>query len=184
MAYRLEENPPITFPDHVLESEQNGELWWVAHTKSRREKVLAKLLLREGIGYFLPLVRKRFRRHGRTRISIVPLFSGYVFLKGSRIDRYRALRTDHVASTIEVFDQDRLTSELRQIKAALCLDAPLELFPFVEGGKRVRIVEGPFTGLEGMVQRRKGADRLILSVEAIQQAVSLEIDADWVEPVS
>jgi len=63
------------------------------------------------------------------------------------------------------------------------MDAPLEPFPFVKLGERVRIVDGPFKGLEGIIERRKGSDRLILSVDVINQAVGLEIDADRVEPV-
>lgn len=184
VSYRLEENPQISFSVDILESNQAGKSWWVAHTKSRREKALAILLERESIGHFLPLVKKRYRRDGRSRLSIVPMFPGYVFFKGSRLDRYQALKTGHIANVLEVFDQKRLINELKQIEAAICLDVPVEPFPFAQKGRRVRVVYGPFIGLEGIIQRPKKLDRLVLSIDAIQQAVALEIDADWVEPVS
>ncbi|MBW2056231.1 MAG: KOW motif-containing protein [Deltaproteobacteria bacterium] len=184
MPRSVEEYPRISFPEDVLEHRVDGELWWVAHTKSRREKALAVLLERQRIGYFLPLMKKRYRSSGRARISIVPMFSGYAFFKGSRLDRYHALKTGHVANVLEVSDQQQLVRELKQIQKAICLDAPVEPFPFVKQGNRVRVVDGPFMGLEGVIERRKRSDRLILSVDTIRRSVALEIDADSVEPVS
>ena len=134
MSYKLEENPPVSFPDDILECTQDGKVWWVAHTKSRREKAFATLLSKERIGYFLPLMKKRYRSNGRSRLSIVPMFSGYVFFKGSRLDRYQAFKTGHIAKVIEVFELEKLIHELKQIEAAIGLNAPVEPFPFVQKG--------------------------------------------------
>jgi transcription antitermination factor NusG len=173
----------MSFPENLLDSELNGRAWWVARTKSRREKALANLLAREEIGYFLPLFRKRFRSCGRVRFSVVPMFPGYLFFIAARQERYQALRSGHIAQVIEVVDQEGLVRELRQIQDAICLDAPIEPFPFVRKGQRVRVVEGPFMGLEGIIQKRKKVDRLVISVDAIQQSAALAISADWVEPI-
>jgi transcription antitermination factor NusG len=182
MSNSLEENAQVCFPDDVLGTGSDAGVWWVAHTKSRRERALASLLVKERIGCFLPLWEKRYRSHSRHRLSTIPLFPGYVFFKGSRLDRYQALKTGHIANVLEVIDQDQLVGELLQIQVAMSLNASLDPFPFVREGTRVQIVEGPFTGLEGIIQRRKKVDRLILSVDIIHQAVALEIRADWVEP--
>ena len=175
--------PPISFPKDVFDLHGDERIWWVAHTKSRREKALTGLLRREGIGYFLPLYEKRYRSNGRTRWSVIPLFSGYVFFRGARIERYKALQTGHIARVIEVDEQERLIRELRQIERVVLMDAAVEPFPFAKVGERVRITEGPFAGLEGVIEMRKGSDRLILSVDAINQAVALEVDASIIEPV-
>jgi transcription antitermination factor NusG len=184
VSHKLDENPPVSFPLDVLETKQNGTVWWVAHTKSRREKALALVLAKGGIGYFLPLMKKRYRSNGRNRLSVVPLFSGYLFFRGSRMDRYETLKTGHIANILEVLDQETLITELKQIQTAIHLDAPLQSFPFVRKGRKVEIIDGPFAGLTGIVQREKKVGRLILSVDIIQQAVALEIDTDWVEPIS
>ena len=183
MSYRLEENPPVSFPDDILDCTEEGKVWWVAHTKSKREKALAFLLAKERIGYFLPLMKKRYRSNGRNRLSVVPMFSGYVFLRGSRFDRYQSLKTGHIANVLEVLDQEELINELKQIETAIRLDAPVKPFPFVGKGREVQIIDGPFMGLTGIIQRQKRLDRLVLSVDIIRQAVALEINADWVEPV-
>ena len=174
---------PISFPEDVFDLHGDERIWWVAHTKSRREKALTALLRREGIGYFLPLSEKHYRSNGRTRWSVVPLFSGYVFFRGARIERYTALQTGHIARVIEVNEQERLIRELRQIERVVLMGAVVEPFPFAKVGERVRITDGPFAGLEGVIEMRKGNGRLILSVDAINQAVALEIETDRVEPV-
>ena len=49
---------------------------------------------------------------------------------------------------------------------------------------RVRIRSGPLTGLEGLVIRRRGQDRLLVAVEFLQQGASVQIDDFEVERIS
>jgi transcription antitermination factor NusG len=50
-------------------------------------------------------------------------------------------------------------------------------YPFLTAGKQVRITSGPFAGLEGRILRRKGKLRLLVTLELIQSAMLLELDA-------
>ncbi|MBA2881491.1 hypothetical protein HNR65_001818 [Desulfosalsimonas propionicica] len=59
--------------------------------KIRREKALAGYLADRGIGYFLPMVRRRQSSAKRERYSLLPLFSGYLFFKADDPGRYRVL---------------------------------------------------------------------------------------------
>jgi transcription antitermination factor NusG len=54
-------------------------------------------------------------------------------------------------------------------------------YPFLTPGKQVRIKSGPFTGLEGKILRRKGKIRLLVTLELIQSAMVLEVDAAEVQ---
>jgi transcription antitermination factor NusG len=76
------------------------------------------------------------------------------------MDRYETLKTGHIANILEVLDQETLITELKQIQTAIHLDAPLQPFPFVRKGRKVEIVDGPFAGLTGIVQRAKKMGRL------------------------
>ncbi|HEX5243196.1 MAG TPA: UpxY family transcription antiterminator, partial [Tepidisphaeraceae bacterium] len=74
--------------------------WRLLHTKSRQEKLLADELLRMGIGHFMPLV-KEYRLYGKRKFKVeLPLFPGYVFLRGSIDEAYQANRTHRVARII------------------------------------------------------------------------------------
>lgn len=170
----------MTWPEGESISDFTGE-WWVAHTKSRNEKALAHDLIRRNICYFLPMSWKVSRKSRRTVRSLLPLFAGYLFCCGSENDRLEILRTDRVANVIEVSDQDRLKRELLQIEQALKAGAPLTPHKYLKLGQKCRVTTGPLLGLEGVVTQTRGAIRLVLQVDMLGQAASVEIDMDMIE---
>ena len=55
--------------------------------------------------------------------------------------------------------------------------------PYLVEGMRVRIVHGPLYGCEGILVRRKNEKaRLVVAIDIIQQAVSVELSEEDVEP--
>ncbi len=106
----------------------------------------------------------------------MPLFPGYVFLRGDVDQAYEADRTRRVAQIIRVPDQHRMDDELRNIHIALGANATLDPYPYLRTGVRVEVREGPVRGLQGVVEDRTRLDRLILLVDTLGQAVSLEMD--------
>ena len=174
------ENPPITWPEEKPIRDFTG-LWWVAHTKSRNEKALAQDLIRKDINYFLPMNWKVRRRRGRTIRSLLPLFTGYLFFCGQDNQRIELLRTNRVANLIEVKDQQRLLDELSQIERALRAGAPLLPHKYLKAGQHCRVIGGPLTDLQGIVVRTKTVMRLVLQIDILGRATSVEIDADMIE---
>lgn len=156
-------------------------LWWVVHTKSRMEKVLASDLERRGVALYLPLLQTRRRYGGRWFDVRLPLFPGYLFLCGDDEARYMALSTHRAARVIPVTDQERLKNELRQVYRATTSDQPVDLYPGLRKGRRCRITHGSLQGIEGVVIRRQGVCRVYLGVEVLGQSVELEIDASLLE---
>jgi transcription antitermination factor NusG len=170
----------ILTPDLDLFSEAALGNWHVLHTRSRQEKIVAADLNAMQIGHFLPLV-KRPRFYGRRKVMLEePLFPSYVFVRGSQEDVYRIDRTKRVARIIPVADQDKLCWELRNISMALAHNAPLDTYPMLRAGVRVLVKSGPLQGLEGLIQHRT-SNRLVLQVEILGRAVSLEIDGSQLE---
>ena len=182
MALKAEDNPPVVYPKGALVGEMEGR-WWVAHTKSRNEKSLAWDLLRRGTPYFLPMVAKIRAIRGRKVKSELVLFPGYLFFCGSEEERYGAMRTNRIASTIEVGDQERLIKELSSIQTAMSGRKELDPFPYLQAGRRCLVTSGALKGVEGLLVRRKNVDRLVLRVQVLGQAVSTEIDASLLEVI-
>jgi len=177
-----EENPSIIWPEGASLLDFNG-LWWVAHTKSRNEKALAQDLSSRNISYFLPMSRKVRRQRGRTIRSLLPLFSGYLFFCGNENQRLEVLRTNRVANLIEVNDQQKLLNELLQIELALRAGVPLVPHKYLKAGRRCRVIAGPLADLQGIVVTTKNVARLVLQIDMLGQATSVEIDVDMIEPV-
>ena len=177
---KVTENPPILWPEAGSIREFTGH-WWVAHTKSRNEKALAQDLVRRNINYFLPMSWKVRRQSRRTIRSLLPLFSGYIFFCGQEAERLELLKTNRVANLIEVVDQEQLVRELVQIEQALRVGAPLTPHKYIRTGQRCRVIAGPLVGLEGVAVQTRGSTRLVLQVDMLGQAASVEIDTDMIE---
>ena len=177
---KLSENPPINWPEEKSIRDFAG-LWWVAHTKSRNEKALANDLVRRDISYFLPMRWKVRRQRGRTIRSLLPLFSGYLFFCGNENHRLEILRTNRVANLIEVKDQQKLLGELLQIEQALQAGATLAPHRYIKAGQRCRVIAGPLADLHGIVVKTKNATRLVLQIDMLGRATSIEIDIDMIE---
>ncbi|CAN5666334.1 hypothetical protein BH23ACI1_BH23ACI1_32200 [soil metagenome] len=56
-------------------------------------------------------------------------------------------------------------------------DLQFDPCPFIREGMLVEVVHGPLKGIVGRLQRKGAHARLVLSVDLIGQAVSVELDA-------
>lgn len=157
--------------------------WMVLHTRARQEKAVARHLEAAGVEYDLPLVERVTVTRGRKHRSEIPLFTGYVFVKGEKQDAYDAIATKRVASFIEVRDQEILESELQRIHAAIESGLPIEEFPQLAIGQRARVTKGPLMGTEGIVIEEARRTCLVLHVEILGRGASVEIERDLLEPV-
>ena len=157
--------------------------WFVLHVKSRQEKALAADLDALQIGFFLPLV-EQVRFYGRRKAVVeAPLFGSYLFLRGRVEHAYQAERTRRVAQIISVADQAKLDQELTNLHLALARHATLDPYPYLVVGTRVEVRAGPFRGLQGVVDARRSASRLILAVQMLGRAVSLEVDGSLLDVI-
>ncbi len=166
-----------------IDVSDNDARWYVVQTRSRQEKALARTLAASGIDHYLPLTKRPRYRRGRKRFVEEPLLASYLFLFGPLEATYTATATKRVANVIHVADQDRFVGELRQIRNALDNGADLSPYRFLTVGRRVRVSAGPFRGIEGMIEVSAKADRLVLQIDALGRATSLEIDAGLLDPV-
>lgn len=179
---KIHENPPITFPEQGSIEEFTGQ-WWVAHTKSRNEKALAHDLITRKIPYFLPMTLSITRRTRRTVKSLLPLFTGYMFFCGNDESRTDVIQTNRVANIIEVPDQMSFLTELTQIEKALRAGVPISPHPYLKKGQWCRVIAGPLMGSEGIIQDIKNNVRLVLQIDMLGQAASVEIDINLIETI-
>jgi transcriptional antiterminator RfaH len=149
---------------------------WVLHTRPRQEKSLARQLHGNRIPFYLPCISRRLRYRDRVMTSHVPLFPGYVFLRGDNDARVAALETSRVIQAIHVIDQDRLWQDLRQINQLIATGEPITPEERLVPGSIVEIRNGPLTGLRGKILRSASGNRFVVEVDFIHKGASLIID--------
>ncbi len=172
------------FPPTLFDLDEREFPWWVAHTKSRQDKALGRHLLGLSVPHFLPQREKRYRRGGRMFVSYLPLFPGYVFFRGTELERHHALRSHLIVRTLPVQEQTVLTRELRQLRQLQQSGASLVPYPDLLAGDSVRVVEGPFKGYTGVVVREASRLRLIVSVSMLRSAVAVEFERQVLAPLT
>ena len=173
---------PQRFPERPLN--EATERWWIAKVKPRQEKLCAADFFKTGIEYYLPLYLKNTPRPGTThrRLFQVPLFPGYIsFAQNQPHDIYRSGR---VVNLIEIKHQQRFIHELNQVYFALQGNAPLEpvTSSAFSSGTPVKVIHGPFSGIEGIVVKDSAQLHLIMKVECLGIA-TLKIDRSWITEI-
>ena len=177
---------PDVYPEDLLEDEIGPEMpdaqWWAMYTRARREKDLMRRLRGMKVPHYGPLAPRRRRSpNGRIQVSHNPLFPGYVFVCGDDEHRRLALTTNCISRILPVTDSDSLVRDLRQIQQLILCDAPLSAESRLQPGMRVRVRSGALAGVEGVVIKRRGKDRLLVAVHFLQQGASVALEDYEVE---
>jgi transcription antitermination factor NusG len=158
--------------------------WYALHTRSRHEKRIAERLSSQSFETFLPLHRNRntWKNGIHTEIDM-PLFPCYLFARAFTHNKIRLLQDPGVlglaaSSARPTIIPDEDISILRIATESL----KAEPHPYLKNGDVVRIVAGPFIGMEGILTRRKYEYRVVLSIEAIMRSIVIEVNEFDIEP--
>jgi transcription antitermination factor NusG len=159
--------------------------WYALYTCSRHEKQVARQLERRGIEHFLPLYTAVRRwKDRRVRLQL-PLFPGYVFVRIALRDRVQVLQIPGAVALVGTNGRATALQEtdIAMIRRGLAGGLTIEPHPYLKVGRRVRIRSGALAGAEGVLMRKKGAVRVVISLDLIMRSVAVEVDAADVEAV-
>jgi len=162
--------------------------WYALWTRSHCEHLVRDQLAAKGFDLFLPKVDKWSRRGGESHVIHVPLFPGYVFLRGA-MDKASYLEVVKARGLVQVLGErwDRLATippgEIKAIRSIVDAGVPALPYIYLREGQRVRITRGPLAEAEGILVRTKpNRGLLVVSVNLLQRSVATHVDCTWVEP--
>jgi len=169
----------------VLPELSSPQWWYAVTTRSRHEKSIIHLLQARSVEYFLPLYQSVHRWNDRNAIVRQPVFPGYVFVRIDLADRMRVLSVPGVVNLVGPHGRPVPIPEGELTALRQCLDrqVSMEPHPYLAVGSKVRIRQGLLAEMEGILVRKKGQFRLVLSVHLIARSVAVEVDACDVIPV-
>jgi transcription antitermination factor NusG len=159
--------------------------WYAVYTRHQHEKCVAENLLGRGLEVFLPVYEAVRQWNDRQKRLSLPLFPCYVFIRGNFQRREKVLSTPGVHSIVGFGGHPAAIEkcEIDAIRLAVETHLRIEPHPFLRHGDQVRVKFGPLAGVEGILIRKRGFTRLILSAELLQKSVSVEVDASCVERI-
>ena len=161
--------------------------WRVLWTHSNYEQLVYDQLTAKGFDLFLPTAEAWSRRGGVRRLSRVPLFRGYLFLRHA-MDKASYLEVYKARGLVRILGErwDRLDavpdSDIEAIQKLLHSGLPILPYAYLREGQRVRITRGPLADVEGILVRmnpKKGL--LVVSVDLLQRSVAVHLDCTLLE---
>jgi transcription antitermination factor NusG len=159
--------------------------WWVARTHTFRIRVAIQHLTLRGFSVYCPRVRERSRKkYDRMSTVEAPLFPDYLFICVSASGQwYEANRCPGVVRLIRdggvpALVRDAVIEDIKRREVAGLVELP-------ERGLRinspVRVVSGPFQGLNALVVGLNGAERCAILLELLGAPRRLELPKNHIE---
>jgi transcription antitermination factor NusG len=159
--------------------------WIVVRSKPRSEKVAYAQLKEKEIEAYLPLLKERRKWSDRKKWVEFPLFSSYLFAKIEIKNSIFVLQTNGVSSLVKFGEEIAIVQDEVVNAIKLAIDGGYQLTPaeYFIAGNAVEVIEGPMRGVKGIVAQLKGKDRLVIKIDAIQQALSIDIDTRFIKNI-
>lgn len=166
-------------PPEIVPAVQADVQWFALWTRSRHEQVVREQLEQKQIDTFLPTVTRWSRWKDRKKRIDWPLFPGYCFARFNVRDRLPVLKCTGVVNIISFEGEPAVIPEheIDGIRQLVESDLAFDPCPMIREGMMVEVMHGPLKGVVGRLLRKNDKARLVLSVDLIGQAVSVEVDA-------
>ena len=162
--------------------------WYALYTRSRSEKKVLSELADRRVEVFLPMREILSRWKDRRKKVWIPLFPGYLFIhhEDTAKNRYGVLNVPGAVRFVGFNGHPTPVPEeqIDSIRRFLESDLAVDPYPYLKVGRRVEVIAGPLKGVQGILVQKKGRFRFVLQVDLIRQAISVEIDASDVRPLS
>jgi transcriptional antiterminator NusG len=160
-----------------------GAHWFAIWTRSRHEQVVREQLRQKNITAFLPTITRWSRWKDRKKKVDWPLFPGYCFAQFDPEDSLPVLKCTGVVNIVSIEGRPAPIPdyELDSIRLLVGTDLQFDPCPLIREGMVVEVTHGPLKGVVGRLIRKGAHARLVLSVDLIGQAVSVEVDASDVK---
>lgn len=170
--------------------------WYVVRVTYSRERKLKEYLDAKGIENFLPMHYKLVKKGGKQKKALVPVVHNLVFVKTTRflLDKIKKeteksipmrYMMDKATHKPIVVPESQMCSFIIVAgsldEQLLYLDKNIETV--LEKGDKVRVLEGMFTQVEGVVLRIKRDHRVVVSIKGVMAVATAFIPPQLLQKI-
>ena len=170
---------------------QQQEYWFAARTRKDQELTTRDALEKIGVEYFLPtqfVIRQL--KYRRRRVE-VPVIRNLIFVHATK-EFACAIANEYGVRLFYMRDFDTKSMLIvpdKQMKDFMfLLDFSDEVIEIVNKelrrGDKVRVIKGPFVGLEGELVRVKGHKRVVVRLEGVVSIATSYIPGSYLEKIN
>ena len=179
-----------TRSDRRAPASVEGPCWYACRTRARAEKKVDRLLTAAGVTSYVPLIERVRTWSDRSKRVAFPLFPGYVFARSTLGSLPEIVRTPNLIEIVRVngaptpIRETEIESIRSLVHGSRLIGEEPSAHDYLVRGQEVRVVQGPFMGMQGILTEVRGKAKIVVRGAAIRQAVSVEMASGCVQPVS
>jgi len=156
--------------------------WFALYTKPRHEFKAEVQLNSVSVENYLPTYTKLKQWSDRKKKVTSPLFSGYIFIYANEKERILAVEQESIVRT--VFFNGKPSAipdwEIESLRKMLTETPDVVISDRIETGMKVKIIDGPFRDVIGIVTAQQQESWLAVSVELIHRSVMVRLSKESV----
>jgi transcriptional antiterminator RfaH len=154
--------------------------WYLVHTKPRQEACALQNLNQQGYDCYLPLLSSEKLLKGQVSKTTEPLFPRYLFIRldtSNSAKSWSPIRSTRGVSKLVSFGNQpaRVADELVELIRARESSGDIEEKRLFKPGETIRVVDGPFAGVEGIFQSLDGTQRVMILIELMSKPVRMAV---------
>jgi transcriptional antiterminator NusG len=156
-----------------------GTSWYALRVRSRSEIMVGTLLEAKGYPSYVPSHTSEHQYSDRIKRTAAPLFPGYVFCRFSASELLPIVSTRAVQKVVGIGPRPEAISdeEMERLQLSVRYGQGVAPCAYIQTGQKVRVRSGALAGIEGFLVEVRNRQRLVITADILQRAVSLEIDA-------
>lgn len=156
--------------------------WLLVQSKPRAEALAQAHLRNQGFVCFAPRLKRSTPGPEGMRVRLEPLFPRYLFVQASAAQTdWSVVRSTRGVSALVRFGARlavvppavvQALLQWRSVAGSDLLEPPV---PHFRSGQRIRVTDGPLTGLVGVFAARCGEERVRVLLEVLGQQAAVEL---------
>ena len=156
--------------------------WFALYIKPQHEFKAKDELEKLSIQNYLPIVTKIKQWSDRKKKIDEPLLKGYIFIFADEKERLNSLENRCVVKCVS--DHGRPAKipdwQITNLKNMLSHKGEFMVLERLVKGLKVEIVEGPFKGVQGVVQQTETQNQLAVTIELLNRSVIVHLPQESV----
>jgi transcription antitermination factor NusG len=157
----------------MIKNKNNGKNWFALYTKPRSEFKASQQLAGVEIEHYLPTVTKLKQWSDRKKKVTEPLIRGYIFIYATEHQRLASVEQPSIVRC--VFDGGHPASipewQIDNIRKMLSLKSEIIVYNGIVFGTKVKIKNGPFEGVVGIVTNNEMGKSISISIDLLNRSV-------------
>lgn len=166
----------------MIKKDEQEKNWFALYVKPQHEFKARGELEKLSIQNYLPVVTKIKQWSDRKKKIDEPLLKGYIFIFADEKERLYSLENRCVVKCVSDHGRPAKIPEwqITNLKNMLSHEGDFMVVERLVKGSNVEIVEGPFRGVQGVVQQTETHNQLAVTIDLLNRSVIVHLPQESV----